>query len=45
MIGGGVFRKGVWGGVNGDLFPHYDSISKAAEAASDHAAIWGEFDV
>lgn len=45
MVGGGIFRKGVWGGVNGDLFPHYDSISKADEAASDHAAIWGEFNL
>jgi hypothetical protein len=43
MVGGGIFRQGVWGGKNGDLFPHYDSISKLEEAASDHAAIWGEF--
>jgi hypothetical protein len=41
MIGGGVFRRGIWGGVNGALFPHYDSITKAAEAASDHAAVLG----
>ena len=45
MIGGGILRKGVWGGKNGDLFPHYDTITKAEEAASDHAAIWGEFDL
>lgn len=43
--GGGVFRKGVWGGKNGTLFPHYDEITKAEEAASDHAAIWAEIDV
>jgi endonuclease/exonuclease/phosphatase family metal-dependent hydrolase len=42
--GGGVFRKGVWGGKNGTLFPHYDEITKAEEAASDHAAIWAEID-
>jgi hypothetical protein len=34
---------GVWGGVNGTLFPHYDTMQKAEDAASDHAAIWGEF--
>ena len=42
---GGVFRKGVWGGANGTLFPHYDQMTKAVEAASDHAAIWAEFDL
>jgi endonuclease/exonuclease/phosphatase family metal-dependent hydrolase len=36
----GVFRKGVWGGVHGDLFPHFDTITSANEAASDHAAIF-----
>ena len=44
LQGGGIFRKGVWGGVNGTLFPHYDTMLKAEDAASDHAAIWGEFD-
>lgn len=42
---GGIFRKGVWGGKNGDLFPHYPEIAKEAEAASDHAAIWAELDI
>lgn len=42
---GGIYRMGVWGGKNGDLFPHYDTITKPEEAASDHAAIWAEFDV
>jgi len=41
----GVFRKGVWGGKNGTLFEHYDTITKAEEAASDHAAIWVDVDV
>lgn len=36
----GVFRDGVWGGKNGALFPHFPTITKASEAASDHAAIW-----
>jgi endonuclease/exonuclease/phosphatase family metal-dependent hydrolase len=39
---GGILRKGVWGGTNGTLFPHYPEITKAAEAASDHAAIWAD---
>lgn len=43
--GGGIFRLGVWGGKNGTLFPHYPEIQSAAEAASDHAAIWAEIDV
>ena len=39
---GGIFRKGVWGGVNGTLFPHYDEMTAAIHAASDHAAIWAD---
>jgi len=43
VTGGGVFRKGVWGGVNGTLFPHYPKMTAASHAASDHAAIWADF--
>ena len=42
---GGIFRMGVWGGKNGTLFPHYPEMTKASEAASDHAAIWAEIDI
>jgi hypothetical protein len=42
---GGVFRRGVWGGVNGALWPIYPEMTKAVHAASDHAAIWAEFDL
>jgi endonuclease/exonuclease/phosphatase family metal-dependent hydrolase len=42
---GGVWRKGVWGGVHGTLFPHYDEMEKAVDAASDHAAIWADIDL
>lgn len=45
VTGGAVFRKGVWGGTNGTLFPHYDTITKAVEAASDHAAIYADVNV
>ncbi len=41
----GVFRKGVWGGVNGTLFEHYPDMTKAVHAASDHAAIFVDLDV
>jgi endonuclease/exonuclease/phosphatase family metal-dependent hydrolase len=42
---GGIFRMGVWGGTNGTLFPHFPEITREAEAASDHAAIWAELDI
>lgn len=41
----GVFRKGVWGGKNGTLFPHFPEITKAIEAASDHAAIFVDLNI
>lgn len=42
VTGGAVFRKGVWGGKNGTLFEHYPKMTKAEEAASDHAAIYAD---
>jgi endonuclease/exonuclease/phosphatase family metal-dependent hydrolase len=36
----GVWRKGVWGGVNGTLWEIYPEMTKAVHAASDHAAVW-----
>jgi endonuclease/exonuclease/phosphatase family metal-dependent hydrolase len=42
VTGGGIWRQGVWGGTHGDLFPHDDTITKPAEAASDHAAIYAD---
>jgi endonuclease/exonuclease/phosphatase family metal-dependent hydrolase len=41
----GVFRKGVWGGKNGDLFPHFPEMTKPIHAASDHAAIFVDLNV
>lgn len=35
----GIYRMGVWGGKNGTLFPHYNTMQKAQDAASDRAAI------
>jgi endonuclease/exonuclease/phosphatase family metal-dependent hydrolase len=42
---GGIERRGVWGGKNGDLFPHFPEIKTAKDAASDHAALWVELDL
>lgn len=42
---GGILRKGVWGGKNGTLFPHYDEMKKAIHAASDHAAIFADLNL
>lgn len=36
----GVERRGMWGGVNGTLWPHFAEVTNADEAASDHAALW-----
>lgn len=45
MTGGEIFRKGAWGGTNGTLWPHYPTLTKAEEAASDHAAVWIDVDL
>ena len=42
VTGGGVFRKGVWGGKNGTIFPHFAEMTKAVNAASDHAAVFAD---
>jgi len=42
---GGIERRGVWGGVNGTLFPHFPEITKSIEAASDHAAIFADLNL
>ncbi len=41
----GVFRKGVWGGKNGDLWEIYPEMEGPHHAASDHAALWVELNV
>ena len=45
VTGGGVFRKGVWGGVHGTLFPHFPTMTRAVHAASDHAAVYADLDL
>ena len=45
IIAGGIERRGVWGGKKGKLFPHFDEIKSAEDAASDHAALWVDLDL
>jgi endonuclease/exonuclease/phosphatase family metal-dependent hydrolase len=40
-----VFRKGVWGGKNGDLWPVYPTMKAKVHQASDHAAIYADIKV
>ena len=42
---GTIFRMGVWSGTKGTLFPHYATITKEVEAASDHAAIYADINL
>jgi endonuclease/exonuclease/phosphatase family metal-dependent hydrolase len=41
----GIERRGVWGGKNGTLFPHFPEIKGLKDAASDHAALWVDFEL
>lgn len=43
--GGGIFRKGVWGGKRGTLWPIYDTMTKDVHAGSDHAAVYADLDL
>ena len=43
--GGGIFRKGAWGGKNGTLWQHYPTVRSAVQAASDHSAIYADLDL
>ncbi|MER7004276.1 endonuclease/exonuclease/phosphatase family protein [Dactylosporangium sp. NPDC000555] len=43
--GGGIERRGVWGGRNGVLWPVYGTMTRAVHAGSDHAAIYADIDL
>jgi endonuclease/exonuclease/phosphatase family metal-dependent hydrolase len=45
VIGGAIFRLGVWGGTNGTLFEHYPTMTRKVEQASDHAAIYADLNM
>jgi len=40
-----IFRKGVWGGTNGTLWPIYPTMKAKVHQASDHAAIYADIKV
>lgn len=40
-----IERRGMWGGVNGTLWPHFPEVGSALEAASDHAAVWVDLNI
>ena len=41
----GVWRKGVWGGKNGTLWPIYAEMKRQNQQASDHAAIYADINL
>jgi endonuclease/exonuclease/phosphatase family metal-dependent hydrolase len=41
----GVERRGMWGGTNGTLWPHFPEVEKALHAGSDHAALWVDINI
>jgi endonuclease/exonuclease/phosphatase family metal-dependent hydrolase len=41
----GVWRRGVWGGKNGDRWEIYPEIKRPEHAASDHAVLWCDVEV
>ena len=45
MTSGSVWRKGIWAGGPGTLFPHYDEMLKPIHAASDHAALYADINL
>jgi hypothetical protein len=40
ITAGKIVRMGAWGGKNGTLWPHYPTLTRAVEAASDHCAVY-----
>ncbi|MFY1670314.1 endonuclease/exonuclease/phosphatase family protein [Plantactinospora sp. WMMB334] len=44
-VGGGILRKGVWGGRRGTLWPIYDTMTRQVHAGSDHAAIYADLNL
>lgn len=40
----GIERRGMWGGTNGTLWPHFPELESGKDAASDHAAVWVDID-
>ena len=45
VTAGGVWRKGMWPGVRPKKWDVYPEIARERDAASDHAALWVDFDL
>lgn len=45
VTGGGIFRRGAWGGKKGTLWEHYPSMKRPVHAASDHSAIYADLNL
>lgn len=45
MIGGGIWRKGVWGPNKKPAWEVYPEMTTSYHAASDHAVLWCDLDV
>jgi endonuclease/exonuclease/phosphatase family metal-dependent hydrolase len=45
VVSAAIERRGVWGGKNGTLFPHFPEMKTEKDAASDHAALWVDLDI
>lgn len=45
VTGGGIHRRGVWGGRRGTLWPIYDTMTREVHAGSDHACIYADLDL
>jgi endonuclease/exonuclease/phosphatase family metal-dependent hydrolase len=45
VTGGGIHRRGVWGGRRGTLWPVYDTMTREVHAGSDHACIYADVDL
>jgi endonuclease/exonuclease/phosphatase family metal-dependent hydrolase len=43
--GGGIFRKGMWPGVQPPKWPKFPEITREAEAASDHGAVYVDLNI
>ena len=43
--GGGVWRKGVWGGGKQPHWEVYPEMTSSYQAASDHAAVWCDIEI
>ncbi|MEQ1774081.1 MAG: endonuclease/exonuclease/phosphatase family protein [Burkholderiales bacterium] len=41
----GIERRGMWGGKNGTLWPHFPELASEKDVASDHACVWADLNI